>query len=594
MKKGFFYCVILLLAFKSWANACPEFEQALEKALVQSEKAEDGKVTLSQNSNSRTKSPTQTYKDWGSPRAQDYKVKYGADKIGYAQNRRFMQLMDDDTVYKRSLLHFDVENAAQKKLNDLILGDKGMVDAVNNSFFEKINKMIRNDRELMERTQAYYKDYKSLRYRFQLRETDDRVYFQNKLNEIYKKANDEFVAEFKASQLHMQIPPIADQATDVSTWFMAGMDDTPLLANMAARKAREMGFKNGNGKAVSFKEVVDSYFDDVVSMEETRKKLASSKNLVSSGVMAPDPDGFVIPSKEMIKILRKYKPNDATDIGEYVQQIGDKVKKMFGTHISDDEIMELTNYFKKVDSVSPPLFIRTRDKIDLGAAVEDIVSVDFAGVGVDNAYEQMRALAKMDYSKSGVAGFNKEDFLKKAFQNVQRNVDGVTDSMNKAKRFFSSVTIDPNKPEFRPVFSGDDGIFMPQLKWGKNEKVELVKKLADSGDPSKYRVTFVPTKFYDGSLIPVHQRSSRIVRAEDIEKKLREVAVAVDKIKPERAGRMIFAVESIPMSRGGKFNLIVGGHKLSEEEKNILNDSLKKVIDHAGGETFGEIIEVGL
>jgi hypothetical protein len=490
------------------------------------------------------------------------------------------------------LLHFDVENAAQKKLNDLILGDKGMVDAVNNAFFEKINKMIKNDRELMERSQAFYKDYKSLRYRFQLRNTDDRAYFEKKLNDIYKKANTEFVAEFKASQFHLQIPPIADQATDVSTWFMAGMDDTPLLANMAARKAREMGFKNGSGKAVTFKEVVESYFSDVVSMEETRKKLANSKNLVSSGIMAPDPDDLLIPSKEMIKILRKYKPNDATDMGEYLELIGDKVKKIFGTHISDDEIMALTNYFKKVDSVSPPLFIRTRDKIDLGQAVEDIVSVDFAGVGVDNAYEQMRALAKMDYSKVGASSFNKENFLKRAFQQVQNNVDGVTESMNKAKRYFSSVTIDPTKPEFKPVFSGDDGIFMPRLKWGQSEKEQLVKKLADSGDPSKYRVTFVPIKNYDGSFVPVYQRSSRIVHAEDIEKKLREEAVAVSKIKPERASKMIFAIESIPVSKGGRYNLIVGGHKLTDEEKKILNESMKKIIEANGIDTFGSIIEV--
>jgi hypothetical protein len=220
------------------------------------------------------------------------------------------------------------------------------------------------------------------------------------------------------------------------------------------------------------------------------------------------------------------------------------------------------------------------------------VSVDFAGVGVDNAYEQMRALAVVDYKKVLNPKLDKSEFLKDAFSVIQKNVDGVTEDMNKAKRVFSTAISNPNDASLRPLFSGDDGIFMPKMAWGKNEKVDLVKKLVETGEPSKFRVTFVPTQYYSGSVIPAMERSSRIVRAEDIEKKLREATVALEKIKPERASKMIFAIDSIPFSKGGKFNLIIGGEKPTEAEKKILLDAFTRTLSQVDGEVVGDLIEV--
>lgn len=67
-------------------------------------------------------------------------------------------------------MYFDVENAVQKKLNDSFIGDKTMVDSINNSFMGKFQQNIKISPELMARIEGQYKDYKSLRLRLALRE----------------------------------------------------------------------------------------------------------------------------------------------------------------------------------------------------------------------------------------------------------------------------------------------------------------------------------------------------------------------------------------------------------------------------------------
>lgn len=567
----------LLISLNTWAD-CPQFETALEKAMARVTSREATKADVIEKAKAQK---------WTSSEANSYKLQYGKESVTDTGNRTFMKLMDADHRATNSrVVYFDVENAVQKKLNDTVIGDKGMVDAINNSFMDKLNKNLKESPELMSRLEGQYKDYKSMRLRLTLNPGDDAALYEKKLSELYQKTNNEFAAEFEKMGLTKMISPRTDEVVDVRNWFLSGSGETALEANMAARGARTTAFKEGKPNTVNFKQHLDAIHSDINTIESLRKGLAENPALLKAGIMAKTPTGEVIPSKDMIGVLRKIKPADCENAAEYAAKIRAKVKTLFNSDISDAHIDDLTKYFQKVDSLSPPLFQRERVAINLADAKAGIVSVDFTGVGVENAYEQMRGLSAVKYAQK-----DKTLLVQDAFKRVQDNVDGVTDSMNQSKRFFTTATSNPNDPTLKPKFSGDDGIFMPKMNWSMGDKKDLLKKLSKEADPSKYRVTYVNTVFNNGDVIPAAERSIRVVRAEGIEKSVREAVIGAEKINSERAKKMIIAIDSVPFSKGGKFNLIIGGEKVTEDEKKLLLKAFEKSLRLQEGEVVGDIIE---
>jgi hypothetical protein len=573
LKMNYLVLAILMLSIGKVQANCPEFATALEQAMVRATSKEVGSVA-------KTKAPIA---NWNSKEANSYKALHGRENRGAADNRAFMNQMAKDKAGKKSnIIYFDVENAVQKKLNDSLVGDKGMVDAINNSFMTKFNSHLKADKELMSRIQGQYQDFKSLRLRLELRPGDNAADFEKRFSDLYAKSNKEFAEEFQKGGLTKLIPPRTDEVVDVSTWFLSGTGESALEANMAARGARTAGFSNGKATSISFKNQVAKMHDDVKSIEGIRRGLAAQDDLLKSKMMIKTETGEIIPSKDMIGVLRKIKLSDCEDVAEYNAKIRAKVRKLFGKDISDKNIADLTTYFSKVDSISPPLFQRERVAIDLAEAKSGIVSVDFAGVGVDNAYEQMKALSAVNYVQK-----DKSKMLKDAFTKIQNNVDDVTEDMNKAKRTFTNSANDPTPTKY----SGDDGILMPDKSWGMAKKQELIKTLAANGDPGKYRVTFVRTEYTSGATIPAMERSQYVVRAEGVEKSIREAIVGAAKIPSERARKMIIAIDSRPSVNGVKYDLIIGGEKPTAEELKMIKEAFNNSMNKEKGETSNAIVE---
>ena len=567
------FFIFFLVSTECLAAGCPQFETALESALKKVLRRDIG-APDALNANAS---------QWATKEAQAYKLKNANGKAGAIDNRKFLQLSDaDKKMQNPNVIYFDVENAVQKKLNDHVIRDKEMVDAINNSFMAKFKKNLAEDPMLSKKVEGVYQDYKSLRLRAVAGNSDDVLDVQKRLSEVYKKTNKEFVKEFQKEGMTKLITPRTDEVVDVSTWFLSGTGSTSLEANMAARSARTSGFFRGNATTMSFAKQIDNLHKDVSRIEDLRKILAAETSLLKSGVMLED-----IPSKEMIGILRKIKISDCESEAEYLLKIKQKVQSIFGADISDTQILNLKEYFEKVDSLSPPLFQRNRKAIDLSQAKEGIVSVDFTGVGVDNAFEQMRGLSAVDYAQK-----SKEALLKDAFSKIQTNVDGVTEQMNLAKRAFSSASRDPKDPTNFPLFSGDDGILMPKSKWTEVEKKKVLRELSESADPSKYRVTFMKTELDNGVSLPASERSVRIVRSEGIEKSLRELVTGHGKISSERAKKMIFAIDATPFETGGKYDLFIGGIKPTPTERKIIEDAFLNGIPMKTGESLGIVQDI--
>jgi hypothetical protein len=114
--------------------------------------------------------------------------------------------------------------------------------------------------------------------------------------------------------------------------------------------------------------------------------------------------------------------------------------------------------------------------------------------------------------------------------------------------------------------------------------------MSESSDPSKFRVTFVKSKYPDGANIPTETRSKLIVKAETLEKKLREEMVSVNGLSYSDAKKIITAIDFTPYKKGGEFNLIIAGKKLTASEEDLITTIVKKLVKTDEGESFGKII----
>lgn len=520
-----------------------------------------------------------------------YKSKYALErKLPANSNQDFINHIQRDAAKKATdVLYFDVENAFQKTLNDQVFADKKIVDAINNSFFNKFYDNLRNSPELMSRLDGEYKDYKSFRLRLQLKPGDDPKKYEKLLDDLYRKTNNDFINDVHLKQLAKQLPPRTDAVTDPINWFLSGAGDNALDANMAARavRASRESAKAPAPKLTHFREHAQLFRSEIYSIERLRRSLSSNKRLLDKRVLEKTSKGDIIPSKAMINILRKIKPTDFSNEAEYIAKIRSQSQTIFGVALDDSTIHSLSTYFEKVNGLSPPLFLTERVIIDLNQAQKGIVSVDFTSIGVDNIYEQMKGLA--DINKKAKNG---KPLLEQSFANMQLGVDKVTQDMDTAKEYFRKAvekTEGPSKNS--PHFSGDDGIFMPKSRdWSESDKIRLVSELAMAPDPSKFRVTFVSSHFSDGKPIPAYERSKRIVRAENLEKEIRSKIIGIEKITDLEAKTFISAIDYTPSPSGGNFNLILSGKKFSATELSMIEDAFKKNLDSASGERFGKII----
>jgi hypothetical protein len=421
---------------------------------------------------------------------------------------------------------------------------------------------------------------------FAMKNGEDPKVYQALLENLYKKTSNDFVRELEQKKISHLIPPRNDGLEDTSRWFLSGIGNNSIEANMAARAARKNSTSPG---AVShFKTHSLNLYNDITDIEKIRISLSANKDLISLKVLEKTESGAIIPSKSMIGLLRKIKPGDFATLDEYIAKIQSKSSDLLGVSLDKKTIIDLTTYFRKVDSLSPPLFSTERVLIDLNKANNGIVSIDFAGVGVDNIYQQMKALSEINLSK-----LTQEEALKKSFGGMQSSVDKVTAEMNQAKENFSkSVSNIEGHSKNQPKFSGDDGIHMPMNKaWSADEKLNLVTNLSQTSDPSKYRVTFVSSHFKDGKVIPLEERSKCIVRAETIEKDLRSLMTGTSKIPESLSKKIITAIDYSPAKSGGSFNLLVGGsEQLSAKEIELIKKSFESTLLKDKGESLGEII----
>lgn len=506
------------------------------------------------------------------PKVEKFKDTYAKSNLEF-DNRAFISGFDDIPPGKKPV-YFDVENSVLKQLNDEIMETKDLSDATGNLFNRILFDKIQKSPELAGKLEGRYRDFKSLRFRFLIDEGEDSTAILKALKKLYSESTSEFEKALSATGLGPLWARRNGQLGDPKKWFLAGTGETPLEANMAARQARGMLKEPGSSsKLVEYKSRIDNLAKDIKGVESLRLELQGTRSLGEAKIMVNAGGKKKVLSKDAIGILRKTKSGDFDSTEKYHAALNTQFKKLFGVEVEAKDLNKMTTYFESVDSLAPPLFVRNRAGIDLGQSENGLVSVDFTGVGVDNAYQAMVGLAK-----NTTQGSNKA-MVGKALEAVDEYVEKVTDSMNQAKRTFNAGTKKVTHARKPAVFSGDDGIYFPDSSWNLKDKEKLVRNLGRK-DPAKYRVTFVETKYPDGTSIPVSNRSEYIVRAEKIEKEIRKMVtgVGVDKISPEDAKKLMIAIDFKPsQTTKGEWGVLLGG-KVNKEQKRIIDLALEKAL----------------
>ncbi len=532
---------------------------------ISAAKASDFKASLhSSYSRSRVRSL---------PTVEKFKTANAKSNLDF-DNRIFINGIDDIPTGKKPV-YFDVENSVLKQLNDEIMETKDLSDATGNLFNKILFDKIQKNPELAGKLEGRYRDFKSLRFRFLINEGEDSAALLRALKKLYQESTVEFEKALSSTGLKPLWESRNGQLGDPKKWFLAGTGDTPLEANMAARQSRGMIREPGSkSKLVEYQSRVDNLASDIKGVESIRIDLQRSIGLSDHKILVNGVGRKKVLSKDAIGILRKTKSTDFETPEKYHAALNTQFKKIFGTKVEPQTLDKMTRYFENVDSLAPPLFVRNRAGIDLGQSENGLVSVDFTGVGVDNAYQAMVGLAKNATHK-----LDNKSMVGKALTAVDEHVEKVTDSMNTAKRTFNRGTQKVTQTRKPAVFSGDDGIYFPDGAWSSKDKIKLVRNLGRK-DPSKYRVTFVETKYPDGSSIPVSSRSEYIVRAEKVEKDIRKAITGIgpDKISPADAKKLMIAIDFKPsQTTSGEWGVLLGG-KVTREHKKLIDLALEKVL----------------
>jgi hypothetical protein len=500
-------------------------------------------------------------------------------KIQRGHNRRFMALMNTKGEL-RPKLFFDTENSILKELNDTVFDNqKNLATAVTNLHKEMFIERLEDFPFLKEHIVGRYSDFKSLRLAFDV----DNPRVRRELQELMETVNADFSrvigdADFKYFFGREEVRGIARSPNN---WFTGGVGKSADEASLASRSSR------GNfveGKKNPFRledfEANREYFAaQLAEMERSRKSL-ERQILPGSGVLSRVPnlkggEDALIPSPTVLEILRKTKPK-GRDLNEYYATVRSQVKERFGVVLTDSAIRDLKSYYNATDSLSPSLFLEHRAVMDLKEAEFGVVSVDFAGQGADNLFQQMKALVGVKDPK---------EMVELARESEKSATLGLDAKKNQIEGLWSRLD-----PRANRRFSGDDGLMEPSKSLSDQQKYWLVKEVSRRSDPGKYRMTFLSAAEGQKFDVPVQLRAQIVARMEDMEKSLRRglsakgkfeqtrnLAIAID-IKPAKGvGRV---GEKLDIS-DSKIRVIVGG-LVDQQTTKAIQEVFKELALEAG------------
>ncbi|ODS51049.1 MAG: hypothetical protein ABS42_00500 [Bdellovibrio sp. SCN 50-8] len=374
------------------------------------------------------------------------------------QNKTWIELAESSERGDKSMLFVEVENAAMRTMNKTTK-DKDLVTAMTNQhkdiLFGKIDELKKKYPGL----EIFpYSDPKSSRFAIS---GDIPKNLEKELGQIFEGTNAQFIKEIRGRGTSETSPAIAliRKSDDADHWFKAGCSSSALWASQFSRDARGQKGKNRLQKC-----------DDIGVITKREKELRQTNQLRAGLEEQFGHTPFMLgpPGQKNLKLEVYGFIRKSDSPGE----LAGKIKRRFGIDdFSAKDASALIDYYKKVDSFSPPLYVTERKIVNLDSAASGGFSADFIGLGAANIEATAKAIQKA------------------------RNID---DAVIGAKQGEKAVTtrFQAQKDSFLKLFggsdTGDDIARSFDTPKSFKDKEAMMTTLASNRQIGPVRVAFIP------------------------------------------------------------------------------------------------------
>ncbi len=471
-------------------------------------------------------------------------------------------------------LYFESESAILKQLNDKVVKNRSLVQSLENRYRAILVEKISQNQLIKGKLLAKYGDYKSVRLIF----SEDSTELRSELSRIFSETAFQFESELQNTPMRDLYLNQRGIAGDPKAWHLAGFGKTLDEANSSARAARAR-FPTGANHMPEVilphdfaieKSVLDAKVARIESLRE-----ALQAELGSGQIMTPTKGGAnrLILSADAIELLKKV---EASSLEEYRQNLRQKFKNRFQVELNDNQIDHLRDYYHLADSFAAAIVDSTRTSMSVSQASSGLISVDFAGQGARGLHETLETLANSDGTAAGVINQGRETFGRAA---------GKMKLLRKRFLDASRAELSADK-EGKFLFSGDDGIYLPERALTQKAKLRFLTALSRKNqNASSFRVAFITSRFVEGGRIPPAVNAALVAEAEGVEKALR--ASLEGQVVFAEAKRLAFGIDYIPSEAGGgKMKLLIGADQISPENLLLIEksfrDSLPKSVEFDG------------
>lgn len=381
----------------------------------------------------------------------------------------------------------DTQNTALKFLNDT-LKDKTLVNAIGNRYNASVRELVEQfKRDYPGVEVSFYSDYKSLRAGIRGP--------PGKENELMQELGRRLAGNDQTFLKEMQEARYVSNEILATPWFRSGLARSSDEANLVTRFSRRsddgvvQNFETGAVKAQ-----IQSAWSEA---ERTRQRLEGQLRGTPL-VEAVEGTRKFTPSADVLEVVRKTSdPNEVARI----------LSARYNREVTPEQAKSLRQYFDQVDQFSPGLLIPERVAHRFENARAGGVTIDFAGVGSQNAHATARGLA---------SGRSLEDAVV-AVRQQERRVTAELDQLKGDTIHRVRQALAPHGIKAEITVSGDDMLVIPNAPLTLEAKRALVALQGKSDVPSSMRTSFFPP----GMMNDV-ERAKQATIGEGIEKSLRK------------------------------------------------------------------------
>ncbi|MBN20389.1 MAG: hypothetical protein CL678_03800 [Bdellovibrionaceae bacterium] len=504
---------------------------------------------------------------------------------------------------------FSFVNAVQKELNDRVIRSQTLVDAMNNRYRKLLEEELNKSSVLTMRRWdgAFGTDGDFKTYRIEIDVEDDPAVAALVTEEVAKAhlaASNRFVTELqkKYPRTYAKIKEANRLAADPEHWFQIGVgrvaEEADQVSKFNRSRYREVKKNRTNSKLSSRERAGVLSYDDIEFIDLGRKsknqydslleKLQKKKKFLKEGILVQGKNsGKLIPSRNMIAILRKIEVPKGTDYQGYLSAVLEQMEKRFPhTKVSREEVDTLVQAYRKIQQWDPNAIQKKWEPLNIAEiSGRGGLFGDARALGAMNLEYTADALASIDGARAGHITIVRES--QKSFQAATKELESsyeetakITQDFVRGQRSLKAPMgnrADVTYLKSNSGRSGDDWVQVFQDDMTIQDVRSFVGYLHSrlpEGNKAPNRLTYVSGKNFYGKPLDAQVIETLRFSGEDLEKKMAKEFVSVGSYP---ASQKMTSLIHVSINQNGKavYEPIFSG-KISVKDMKKINKAVSK------------------